>query len=136
VLGQLLSFHYPVTEPHLWLPTLVYNNYISNKLDTDEVYELFKEAVNIEIDFINMSLVGKYKNISKEVLIEYVKFTCNERLVDLNLKKIYRANNTILNSRKQSVSVRIKNFFTDTTITDYGKETDTSISQSCFDGDW
>jgi len=121
---------------HVDFGILVYNQYIKNKLSDNEVYKLFKEAVNIEIDFINMSLDGKYKNISKEVLIEYVKYTCNERLVDIKLKKIYKAKNLIANSRKQSVGVRIKDFFTDTTVTDYGKETNTSVSLNCFSHDW
>ena len=121
---------------HVDFGILVYNNYIDNKLDKNEVYKLFKEAVQIEIDFINMSLDGKYKNISKDVLIEYVKFTCNERLVDINLKKIYKAKNSILNSRKQSTSVRIKDFFTDTTVTDYGMGINTTISNQCFSNEW
>lgn len=121
---------------HVDFGILVYKKYIQHKLSDDNVYELFKEAVDIEIDFINMSLVGKYKSMSPDVLIDYIKFTCDERLNDLGLSKIYNVKNPIMNSIKQSSGVRVKDFFTDTTVTDYGKEVDTTISSNCFSDDW
>ena len=47
---------------------------IQNKLEQQEVHDMIKEAVDIEVEFITESLPCKLIGMNSELMTEYIKF--------------------------------------------------------------
>ena len=74
---------------HTNFACMIYNNYINNKLDEIDVHIMFKEAVEIETNFITKSLPCNLIGMNSEKMINYIKYVADLLLVSLNYKKLY-----------------------------------------------
>lgn len=96
----------------------------------DEVIEMFKEAVDLEVKWGHYITQGQILGLTNEILTQYIKFLADERLNAVGMSKIYNVPNPIkwvddfakFNDQKT-------NFF-EGTVTNYSKG---SLS---FDDDW
>lgn len=96
---------------HVQFAILLYNNYIVNKISQDEIFEMITEAVDIEIEFVNGSLPYDLLNMNKRLMGKYVKFVADDMLVRLGYSRLYHVKNPFKFMEKQSIGVRLSNFF-------------------------
>ena len=74
---------------HTKFACMIYNNYITNKLNENDVHIMFKEAVEIETNFITKSLPCKLIGMNSDKMINYIKYVADLLLVSLKYKKLY-----------------------------------------------
>jgi ribonucleotide reductase beta subunit family protein with ferritin-like domain len=67
--------------------------YIKNKLSTDVVHKIFKEAVAIEREFIVESLPCKLIGMNSDLMTQYIKFVADYWIAKLGYPKIYNVKN-------------------------------------------
>lgn len=99
----------------------LYNHRIKHKLDPEIIYQMFREAVEVETEFILEGLNDGLIGMNSELMTQYIKFVADKLLTLLNLEKIYHVKNPFKFMEKQSVSVRITDFFQDNNVSEYGK---------------
>ncbi len=72
---------------------MLYTDHIQNKLDEGQLYQIVRDAVEIEQEFVTdalpVSLIGMNANLMKQ----YIEFVADHLLTSLNLKKIYNVAN-------------------------------------------
>jgi ribonucleoside-diphosphate reductase beta chain len=105
---------------HTEFGIMLYNKYIVNKLPETLVYEIIREAVEIESDFMSAALPTGLLGMNAELMAQYIQFVADQLLVNLNYKKIYNSQNPFGFMNKQSTSVRSGDFFIKT-VSDYAK---------------
>ena len=74
---------------HTNFACLLYNKYIINKLDKKIIIDMFKEAINIESEFICSSLPCKLIGMNSDKMIEYIKYVADQLLLKLGYSKYY-----------------------------------------------
>ena len=77
---------------HTDFAVLIYDHLL-NKVSQERVEEIFKEAVEIEEEFICESLPCKLIGMNSELMREYIKYVADRLLVQLGFNKIYTCNN-------------------------------------------
>ncbi len=75
---------------HFETAVIIYRNYIKNKLPWEEVKEMFKEAVDIEKEFVCESLPVDMIGMNKRLMSKYIEWVCNDCLVRLGYPKLYQ----------------------------------------------
>jgi ribonucleoside-diphosphate reductase beta chain len=121
---------------HTDLGIYVYNFRIQNKLPQKIVHTMFQEAIDIQIDFLSEALPTGLPGIDTASLTQYVKYIADKLLTELQYEKIYNTTNPFNFSMGQSISVRMTDFFMDSSVSEYGhhasgtKAEDQSISFS------
>lgn len=73
---------------HTDFSVLLYS-YIENKLSEEEVHEIFKEAFEIEKEFICDSIQCNLLGMNSEKMIQYIKFVSDRLLVSLGYTKLF-----------------------------------------------
>ena len=71
---------------------LIYHHLV-NKVPQDRVYEIVKEAVEIEEEFICDSLPCKLIGMNSDLMRQYIKYVADRLLVQLGFDKIYNTDN-------------------------------------------
>lgn len=66
---------------------------MEEKLYEEEVHDLIKEAVDIEIQFITESIPCNLLGMNADLMQEYIKFMADRLVVQLGYEKIYNAKN-------------------------------------------
>ena len=74
---------------HCKFATMLYRDYVVNKLSHEEVYDIINEAVEIESDFILNALPVKLIGMSSDDMLVYIKFTANRLLQMLGVPPMY-----------------------------------------------
>lgn len=118
---------------HCDFAILLYVKYIQNKLPQDVVHKMFKEAVDIEGDFIATALPRGLKGMNSELMLQYIKFVADMLLQDLGYEPLFLKENPFNFMNKQSISVRIPDFFVDQSVSEYGLARDGDL---VFDEDF
>lgn len=72
---------------------LLYNKYIEHKLDPEVIYNIIKDAVEIEKEFVTDSLPVRLIGMNSELMCQYIEYVADHLLGTLNLQKIYNATN-------------------------------------------
>lgn len=109
---------------------LLYRKYIVNHLSEFIVHQMFQEAVDIEGAFISDALPSNLKGMNATLMHQYIKFVADGLLVDLGYKRIYNVSNPFEFMSKQSISVRIPDFFIDQSVSEYGLKHDDGLNFS------
>jgi ribonucleoside-diphosphate reductase subunit M2 len=94
---------------HVELACLLYA-LLKNRLRQDVVYEIFREAVEIEDEFINASLPCKMLGMNSILMSKYVKYVADRLLVQLGYEKLYSEDNPFDFMKKIDTFVK-DNFF-------------------------
>jgi ribonucleoside-diphosphate reductase subunit M2 len=77
---------------HCEFAILLYSKLIK-KIDKSRIYEIIKEAVEIETEFICQALPCKLIGMNSELMTQYIKFVADRLCVQLGYKKIYNVEN-------------------------------------------
>jgi ribonucleoside-diphosphate reductase beta chain len=95
---------------HTDFAVLLYTKYIKNKIKEDIVHDIFKEAVDIELDFINNSIPCNLIGMNKDLMSDYIKYVADYLLTQLQYNKIYNIKNPF--DFMENISLEYKsNFF-------------------------
>lgn len=78
---------------HCTFAAHVYNDLIVNKESYETVLDIFKEAVELEIEFINESLPCSLIGMNQDMMTDYIKFVADRLLVQLGYPKYWKNKN-------------------------------------------
>jgi hypothetical protein len=77
---------------HTEFAVLLYSM-LHNKLSQDIIYQIVKEAVEIEDEFINESIPCNLLGMNSELMSQYIKFVADRLVVQLGYEKIWNVKN-------------------------------------------
>ena len=72
---------------------LLYTDHIKNQMDPEAVYQIIRDAVTIEQEFVTDALPVSLIGMNAELMKLYIEFVADHLLVSLNLNKVYNATN-------------------------------------------
>lgn len=78
---------------HTDFAVLLYNNHIVRKLPQETVHQLFKEAVEIEEEFITDAIPCRMIGMNSDYMKQYIHFVVDRLLQQLGYEKLYGDNN-------------------------------------------
>ena len=90
------------------------------QLSQEEVHDIMREAVDVEIDFICDALPEGLLGMNATLMTEYVQFVADRLLISLGYDIIFDSKNPFPFMDKQSTSIRMGDFFNDGNISEYG----------------
>lgn len=77
---------------HTNFAILLYQH-LNNKVSQERIEEILREAVEIEIEFITLSIPCRLIGMNSDLMTQYVKYVADRLLVQLDFKKIYNEEN-------------------------------------------
>lgn len=92
---------------------------LNNKLEENEIHEIFKEAVNIEIEFITESIPCNLLGLNSNLMSDYIRFVADRLIVQLGYTKIYNVKNPL--DFMDRIGLTNKTSFFEHRSTDYAK---------------
>jgi ribonucleotide reductase beta subunit family protein with ferritin-like domain len=114
---------------HVRFASMIYKNYIKNKLSTEEVYEIINEAVEIEKRFARESLPVKLIGMNNDLMQQYVCKVADVVLDLLGEKPFYQVKNPF--SWMEGLGLVGKSNFFEKRVAEYVKvSNETSIRSS------
>lgn len=72
---------------------LLYTDHIINKLPEEDIYNIIRDAVAIEQEFVTDALPVSLIGMNATLMNQYIEFVADHLLVSLRLKKIYNSSN-------------------------------------------
>lgn len=72
---------------------MIYTEHIKHKLDEETVYELIRDAVTIEQEFVTDALPVRLIGMNADLMNQYIEFVADHLLITLGLNKVYNATN-------------------------------------------
>tara|TARA_E500000178_G_C17038017_1_gene764591 strand:- start:2718 stop:3719 length:1002 start_codon:yes stop_codon:yes gene_type:complete len=118
---------------HAEFSVLLYS-YIVNKLTEKEVHELFKEAVDIEIKFINESLKCSLLGMNSDKMTKYIKFVSDRLLNQLGYSKLYNIGECPFKFM-ESIGLESKTNFFEQRVSEYNRPEQVNIDGGIKDTD-
>jgi ribonucleotide reductase beta subunit family protein with ferritin-like domain len=115
---------------HCEFAILLYSK-IKKRVDEGLVHKIFKEAVNIEKEFIINSLPCKLIGINADLMSLYIEFLADKLCNDLGYLKIYNSINPF--GFMENINLELKNNFFENRTTTYQKIDLTNINSSMTD---
>ena len=115
---------------HTGFACLLYK-YIKNKLSEETVQNMFKEAVDIEVEFICESLPCRLLGMNSDLMSEYIKFVADRLLIMLGYNKIWNVENPF--PWMESISMEGKTNFFEQRVTQYKKYKPKTEEDSVFE---
>lgn len=109
---------------HCEFAILLYSK-IKKRVDEGIVHEIFKEAVNIEKEFIIDSIKCNMIGMNSDLMSKYIEFVSDRLLVQLGYNKIWNVENPF--DFMELISLRPKSNFFEVRVGEYAKST---ISES------
>lgn len=105
---------------HTEFAILLYSKMIK-KINKARVYEIIKEAVEIETEFICQSLSCRLIGMNSDLMTQYIKFVADRLSVQLGYEKIYNVSNPF--SFMELISLESKVNFFEKRVSDYALAT-------------
>lgn len=115
---------------HAQTAVAIYTNHLENKLDTESIHTLFKEAVELECEFVDDILKTPLLGMNAKSMKEYVKYIADYWLVQLKVDKLYNIECPFDFMKKMNIDVK-ENYF-EVRVTNYQatmKKTGLSFSE-------
>ena len=104
---------------HTEFAVLIFS-YIENKPKESEVHDMFKEAVDIEIEFITQAIPCNLLGLNSDLMSQYIQFVADRLLTQLGYSKIWNINKCPLDFMER-ISLDNKTNFFDNRVSDYSK---------------
>lgn len=105
---------------HTDFAILLYRKYITNKLPESQVHQMFREAVDVETNFIHTCLPVNLRGMNAVLMTKYIHFVADQLMQDLGYNPLFgESKNPLDFMDKQSISVRIADFFVKSSVTEY-----------------
>ena len=95
---------------------LIYKH-LRNKVSQERVEEIIREAVDIEIEFITISIPVRLIGMNADLMIQYIKYVADRLLVQLGFSKIYFEENPF--DFMKTFSLDAKSNFFENRVTEY-----------------
>ncbi len=95
---------------HVDFSVYIYSQ-LQQKMPEDKIHEMFKEAVDIEKEFITEALPCFLLGINSDSMCRYIEYVADKLLFDLGYKKIYNVNNCPLDYMQKIGMQTTTNFF-------------------------
>ena len=105
---------------HTEFAILLYSK-LNHKLSKKKIYEIVKDAVEIEIEFICEALPCRLIGINATLMTEYIKFVADRLVVQLGYEKIYNATNPF--QFMELISIEAKTNFFEKRVSEYALAT-------------
>jgi ribonucleoside-diphosphate reductase subunit M2 len=93
-------------------------SYIENRPTEKEVHNIFKEAVDIEIEFITEAIPCNLLGLNSDLMTQYIKFVADRLLVQLGYVPIWNITKCPLDFMER-ISLGNKSNFFDVRVSDY-----------------
>lgn len=107
---------------------------LDSKPNKEEVYEIIKEAVDIEKEFITESLPCKLIGMNSDLMKQYIEFVSDRLIVQLGYNKMFNAENPF--TFMELISLRNKTNFFERRVGEYVKSgVGTSAEDNIFDNE-
>ena len=103
---------------HCHFACLLYS-YIQNKLKPEIIYDIIKEAVEIEKEFITESIPCAMIGMNADLMKQYIEFVSDRLLVQLGYEKIWNSTNPF--DFMELISLRPKSNFFEIRVGEYAK---------------
>jgi ribonucleoside-diphosphate reductase beta chain len=78
---------------HCDFACLLYNNHLVNKLGSETITGIIKDAVEIEKEFVTEALPVKLIGMNAELMCQYIEFVADRLLMEVGCEKVYNATN-------------------------------------------
>jgi len=113
---------------HTDFAVYLYNTYFPSdeRLDFEEVKQMMIEAVEIEDEFINVSLPCKLIGMNSDKMKEYIRFVADRLMRALGYDKVFYATNPFL--FMENISLEVKTNFFENRNTSYQKSNISDLS--------
>ena len=103
---------------------------IKNRVDKSVVNEIFKEAIEIEKEFITESIPCAMIGMNADLMKQYIEFVSDRLLVQLGYEKIWNTENPF--DFMEMISLNGKTNFFERRVSDYAKSS-IAIESTNFD---
>ena len=90
-----------------------------NKLSPEKIYNIYKEAVELECEFITESLPVSLIGMNSDMMKEYIKYIADYYLEQLNLEPLFKAKNPF--PFMEYISIKSKTNFFEKKVSQYTK---------------
>ena len=97
----------------------LYKNHVGEKLDEPTVHSVFKEAVDIEKEFVTESLPVSLIGMNSALMKQYIEFVADRWLIMLGYNKLYHSENPF--SFMELISLNTKENFFELNVSQYQK---------------
>ncbi len=101
---------------HTDFAVLIYSM-LNNKLNKERVYEIIKDAVDIEKEFINNAIPCAMIGMNATLMSQYIEFVADRLLVQLGYNKLYNSDNPF--DFMQLISMEGKTNFFEKRVSEY-----------------
>merc|ERR1712184_157491 len=103
---------------HTDFACLMYKHLV-NKPDKERVYEIVRDAVDIECEFLTEALPVRLIGMNSVLMIQYIKFVADRLLLELDCEKLYNATNPF--DFMENISLEGKTNFFEKKVGEYQK---------------
>jgi ribonucleoside-diphosphate reductase subunit M2 len=93
--------------------------YIKNRRSQEEIHDMFKEAVEIEKEFIVDSIPCKLIGMNSDLMSQYIEYVADRLLVQLGYDKVWNSENPF--DFMEMISMRTKTNFFEKRVAEYQK---------------
>jgi ribonucleoside-diphosphate reductase beta chain len=104
---------------HCDFACLLYDQYLTNKLSQERVFEIISDAVRIEQEFVTDALPVSLIGMNAELMNQYIEFVADRLLVALGYEKMYKATNPF--DFMEMISLQGKTNFFEKRVAEYQK---------------
>lgn len=101
---------------HTEFAVYLYNTYC-DRIENTIMYDMMREAVEIEIEFITESLPVRLIGMNSILMTQYIKFVADRLLLQLKYDKLYNTQNPF--SFMEMISIEAKSNFFERRVSDY-----------------
>merc|ERR1712165_438018 len=103
---------------HTDFACLMYHH-LKNKPSQDRIYEIIKDAVNIECEFLTEALPCRLIGMNADLMVQYIQFVADRLLVELDCDKVYNTSNPF--DFMENISLEGKTNFFEKKVGEYQK---------------
>jgi len=93
--------------------------HLVNKPSQDRIYEIIKDAVEIECEFLTEALPVALIGMNCDLMVQYIKFVADRLLVELECEKVYKTSNPF--DFMEAISLEGKTNFFEKRVGEYQK---------------
>jgi ribonucleotide reductase beta subunit family protein with ferritin-like domain len=86
------------------------HKYINNKTSADRITKIIKEAVEIEIQFVNAALPEPIQDLNSDRVSQYVKYMADRLATQLQIPKIYNVENSCMYMVQLGIEIKTSFF--------------------------
>jgi ribonucleoside-diphosphate reductase beta chain len=119
---------------HASFAALLYTKHVVNKLSKEAIYEIIKNAVDIEREFVREAIPVALIGMNADLMCQYIEYIADFWLVELGYPKIYNVTNPF--DFMEAISLNTKTNFFEKRVAEYQKPTEREVDFNTIDEDF